>query len=94
MPFNKKQTYCQVPNNDFDLRIPLHSDESFQHGIVFQAKVSNLCKRERNTYSKHVSTRPVGYRHSPTTGQKAFFFFWQTKLFSCSTLGILQIASG
>jgi len=42
MPFNKssKQTYCQVPNNDFDLRIPLHSDESFQHGIVFQAKVS------------------------------------------------------
>ncbi|XP_059353233.1 capon-like protein isoform X2 [Daphnia carinata] len=38
MPFNKKQTYCQVPNNDFDLRIPLHSDESFQHGIVFQAK--------------------------------------------------------
>ncbi|EFX83300.1 hypothetical protein DAPPUDRAFT_28707, partial [Daphnia pulex] len=30
--------YCQVPNNDFDLRIPLHSDESFQHGIVFQAK--------------------------------------------------------
>jgi hypothetical protein len=42
MPFNKKQTYCQVPNNDFDLRIPLHSDESFQHGIVFQAKVSKL----------------------------------------------------
>lgn len=42
MPFHKssKQNYCQVPNNDFDLRIPLHSDESFQHGIVFQAKVS------------------------------------------------------
>lgn len=43
MPFNRrnKQNYCQVPNNDFDLRIPLHSDESFQHGIVFQAKVSS-----------------------------------------------------
>lgn len=43
MPFHRgSKQYCQVPNNDFDLRIPLHSEESFQHGILFQAKVSFL----------------------------------------------------
>ena len=28
-----------VANNEFDVRIPLHSDEAFQTGIIFQAKV-------------------------------------------------------
>ena len=37
-----KKQYSLVPNNEFDLRIPLHSDEAFQHGISFQAQVS-LC---------------------------------------------------
>ncbi|KAK4036085.1 hypothetical protein OUZ56_028155 [Daphnia magna] len=52
MPFNKKQTYCQVPNNDFDLRIPLHSDESFQHGIVFQAKAVDVSCHEGKAFKK------------------------------------------
>ena len=28
-----------VANNEFDVRIPLHADEAFQNGIIFQAKV-------------------------------------------------------
>ena len=35
-----KKNYSLVPNNELDLRIPLHSDEAFQHGISFQAQVS------------------------------------------------------
>lgn len=33
-----KKQYNLVPNDDGDTRIPLHSDEAFQHGITFQAK--------------------------------------------------------
>lgn len=34
-----KKQYNLVQNDDYDTRIPLHSDEAFQHGITFQAKV-------------------------------------------------------
>ncbi|KAK9499505.1 hypothetical protein O3M35_002534 [Rhynocoris fuscipes] len=37
-----KNQYDLVQNDDYDTRIPLHSEEAFHHGIVFQAKVSNL----------------------------------------------------
>jgi|688.fasta_scaffold686297_1 hypothetical protein len=78
MPFNKssKQTYCQVPNNDFDLRIPLHSDESFQHGIVFQAKVS----RKSMFVGMYIVETCLG-NSSAGAGHQAF---WQVEL-----LGIL-----
>ncbi|XP_054273970.1 carboxyl-terminal PDZ ligand of neuronal nitric oxide synthase protein-like isoform X3 [Macrosteles quadrilineatus] len=33
-----KKQYNLVQNDDYDTRIPLHSDEAFQHGITFQAK--------------------------------------------------------
>ncbi|XP_071442956.1 capon-like protein [Hetaerina americana] len=33
-----KKQYNLVTNDDYDTRIPLHSDEAFQHGITFQAK--------------------------------------------------------
>ena len=35
-----KKHYSRVPNNEFDLRIPLYSDEAFRHGITFQAQVN------------------------------------------------------
>jgi len=34
-----KKQYNLVQNDDYDTRIPLHSEEAFQHGITFQAKV-------------------------------------------------------
>ncbi|XP_074027997.1 capon-like protein isoform X2 [Leptinotarsa decemlineata] len=33
-----KRQYDLVQNDDYDTRIPLHPDEAFHHGIVFQAK--------------------------------------------------------
>uniref|UniRef100_A0A1B6F2D7 PID domain-containing protein n=1 Tax=Cuerna arida TaxID=1464854 RepID=A0A1B6F2D7_9HEMI len=33
-----KKQYNLVQNDDYDTRIPLHSEEAFQHGITFQAK--------------------------------------------------------
>lgn len=33
-----KKQYDLVQNDEYDCRIPLHSDEAFQHGISFQAK--------------------------------------------------------
>ncbi|KAG8232812.1 hypothetical protein J437_LFUL013573 [Ladona fulva] len=33
-----KKQYNLVQNDDYDTRIPLHTDEAFQHGICFQAK--------------------------------------------------------
>ncbi|XP_063245002.1 carboxyl-terminal PDZ ligand of neuronal nitric oxide synthase protein-like isoform X1 [Bacillus rossius redtenbacheri] len=33
-----KKQYNLVQNDEYDTRIPLHSDEAFQHGITFQAK--------------------------------------------------------
>ena len=38
MPSRK---YNLVPNDDYDSRIPLHSEEAFQHGIHFTVKVTN-----------------------------------------------------
>lgn len=35
-----KKQYDLVQNDDYDTRIPLHPEEAFHHGIVFQAKVS------------------------------------------------------
>ena len=35
-----KKQYNLVQNDDYDTRIPLHSDEAFHHGITFQAKVT------------------------------------------------------
>ena len=34
-----KKQYNLVQNDEYDTRIPLHSEEAFQHGITFQAKV-------------------------------------------------------
>lgn len=34
-----KNQYDLVQNDDYDTRIPLHSEEAFNHGIIFQAKV-------------------------------------------------------
>jgi carboxyl-terminal PDZ ligand of neuronal nitric oxide synthase protein len=36
-----KKQYNLVQNDDYDTRIPLHSEEAFQHGITFQAKVGS-----------------------------------------------------
>merc|ERR1740128_697889 len=33
-----KRNYRLVADNEFDVRVPLHSDEAFQHGISFHAK--------------------------------------------------------
>ncbi|XP_043200919.1 carboxyl-terminal PDZ ligand of neuronal nitric oxide synthase protein-like [Amphibalanus amphitrite] len=33
-----KKQYNLVQNDEYDCRIPLHTDEAFQHGITFQAK--------------------------------------------------------
>ncbi|XP_073976362.1 carboxyl-terminal PDZ ligand of neuronal nitric oxide synthase protein isoform X1 [Rhodnius prolixus] len=33
-----KNQYDLVQNDDYDTRIPLHSEEAFNHGIIFQAK--------------------------------------------------------
>ncbi|XP_028032160.1 carboxyl-terminal PDZ ligand of neuronal nitric oxide synthase protein isoform X3 [Bombyx mandarina] len=42
LKWRKKMTstkeYNLVPNDEFDTRIPLHSDEAFDYGIAFQAK--------------------------------------------------------
>ncbi|XP_065559843.1 carboxyl-terminal PDZ ligand of neuronal nitric oxide synthase protein-like isoform X5 [Artemia franciscana] len=38
MPSRSRQQYNLVQNDDYDLRIPLYSEEAFQHGISFQAK--------------------------------------------------------
>lgn len=35
-----KKQYDLVQNDDYDSRIPLHSEEAFQHGILFHVKVS------------------------------------------------------
>lgn len=35
-----KRQYDLVQNDDYDIRIPLHPEEAFHHGITFQAKVS------------------------------------------------------
>ncbi|KAG8268218.1 hypothetical protein J6590_033572 [Homalodisca vitripennis] len=35
-----KKQYNLVQNDDYDTRIPLHSEEAFQHGITFQAKLA------------------------------------------------------
>ncbi len=40
MPFSRKNHYSHVHQDEFDLRIPLHPEDSFQHGITFYAKVS------------------------------------------------------
>lgn len=32
-------TRYDIVKDDQDLRLPLHSDEAFEHGISFQAKV-------------------------------------------------------
>lgn len=37
-----KKQYNLVQNDENDTRIPFHPEEAFQHGITFQAKVSNL----------------------------------------------------
>lgn len=34
-----KKRYDLVQNDDYDTRIPLHPEEAFHHGIIFQAKV-------------------------------------------------------
>lgn len=34
-----KKQYDLVQNDDYDTRIPLHPEEAFHHGIIFQAKV-------------------------------------------------------
>ena len=36
-----KKQYDLVSDDGYDSRIPLHSEEAFQHGISFQAKVSH-----------------------------------------------------
>lgn len=43
------KNYIKMPStpydlvkDDQDLRIPLHADQAFEHGITFQAKVSNI----------------------------------------------------
>ncbi|KAF6201982.1 hypothetical protein GE061_004378 [Apolygus lucorum] len=33
-----KKQYDLVTNDDYDTRIPLHTEEAFSHGITFQAK--------------------------------------------------------
>jgi len=35
-----KSQYNLVQNDDYDIRTPLHTDEAFQHGITFAAKVN------------------------------------------------------
>lgn len=40
-----KKQYDLVQNDDYDIRIPLHPDEAFHHGITFQAKVSHIFPR-------------------------------------------------
>lgn len=37
-----KKQYNLVQNDECDTRIPLHTDEAFQYGITFQAKVNSL----------------------------------------------------
>lgn len=34
--------YNLVTNDDYDTRIPLHSDEAFEYGISFKAKVGTF----------------------------------------------------
>ncbi|KAK7504412.1 hypothetical protein BaRGS_00004278, partial [Batillaria attramentaria] len=40
MPSISKKSYDLVSDDGYDSRIPLHTEEAFEHGITFQAKVS------------------------------------------------------
>jgi hypothetical protein len=41
MKMLSKKPYDLVSEDGYDTRIPLHNDEAFQHGIHFQAKVTD-----------------------------------------------------
>jgi hypothetical protein len=41
MKMVSKKPYDLVSEDGYDTRIPLHNDEAFQHGIHFQAKVTD-----------------------------------------------------
>ncbi|KAI5735661.1 hypothetical protein M8J77_021091 [Diaphorina citri] len=46
---SKKQQYNLVQQDEYDTRIPMHSEEAFQHGITFQAKTrQKKKKKEKN----------------------------------------------
>lgn len=38
-------TKYNLVDDAHDLRIPMHNDEVFQHGVCFEAKVKILCNR-------------------------------------------------
>lgn len=50
-----KKQYNLVQNDDYDTRIPLHTEEAFQHGITFQAKVN------RPRVDSYISLSQVNY---------------------------------
>ena len=68
-----KKNYRMVANNEFDVRIPLHADEAFQNGIIFQAKVI------------HSSIYTQTHTHAIITHQ----FSWKPMLkFSCDCMAL------
>lgn len=38
-------TKYNLVDDAHDLRIPMHNDEVFKHGVCFEAKVRTLCNR-------------------------------------------------
>ncbi|CAG9136021.1 unnamed protein product [Plutella xylostella] len=43
-----KQQYSLVDNDDYDIKIPVHPEEAFHHGIPFAAKSRKGLMRSRN----------------------------------------------
>lgn len=45
------KTKYNLVDDGHDLRIPLHNEEAFQHGINFEAKVKSPCGLSNEFYS-------------------------------------------
>lgn len=68
-----KKQYNLVSDDAYDSRIPLHSEEAFQHGISFNAKVSDQSTRPSAVWCMLYFIATVDTGDTPSPGHSLLY---------------------